>query len=170
MFVAPERYISIFRKMKTKRCGVLYNPAKSGWYLKQAHRAAAEAGMELVAREVSDPRQTMGQLATLSGTVDALWMLPDSTAVTRETVEVYFRFAHQNNVPLISFASSYLTLGAAAVVEIDRYALGKQAAGKVSEIIGGGDVSEMPLEYPKTHSRKTNMNVLKRLFYSLDPE
>ena len=78
-------------------------------------------------REVSAPRETLEQLATLAGKVDALWMLPDSTAVTRETTEAYFRFGQQQTVPVVSFAANYLGLGAAAVLEIDRIAMGRQA-------------------------------------------
>ena len=169
MFVAPERYISIFRKMKTKRCGVIYNPAKSGWYLKQARHAAAEAGIELVAREVSDPRQTMAQLATLSGTVDALWMLPDSTAVTRETTEAYFRFGQQEAIPVVSFAAGYLKLGAAAVLEIDRSALGRQAGAMVSALLDGSDPDSRPLELPKSAVTKTNSSVFKQVEFTSTP-
>ena len=163
MFAHPERYIDLFRAMKIKRVGVIYNPARSGWYLRLARQAAAAAGIELVTREVSAPRETVERLATLAGRVDALWMLPDSTAVTRETTEAYFRFGQQQAVPVISFAANYLGLGAAAVLEIDRVAIGSQADAMVAALLRGNRTDSMPLDFPSGITVKTNPSVLRRL-------
>lgn len=167
MFAAPERYMTLFRSMKAQRVGVVYNPAKSGWYMRQALQAAAAAGIELVTREVASPKDTLSQLATLSGKVDALWMLPDTTAVTRETTEAYFRFGQQHTVPVVSFAANYLGLGAAAVLEIDRVAMGRQADSLVAELLHGTRADSAALEYPLGIKVKTNPTVLKHLGSSL---
>ncbi|MDA8430111.1 MAG: ABC transporter substrate binding protein [Geobacteraceae bacterium] len=163
MFAPPARYIDIFKSMKTRRVGVLYNPARCNWYLRLARRAAEAAGIELVTREVFVPRQTIAQLATLAGKVDALWMLPDSTAVTRETIEAYFDFGQQQNIPVISFAANYLGLGAAAVLEIDRLALGRQADSMVSAILRANHSGHMALGFPNNIQVKTNPGILRRL-------
>lgn len=161
MFAAPDRYIDMFREMKAGRVGVLHNPAKSGWYLRKARQAATEAGIELVVREVLSPRDTVKQLDTLSGKVDALWMLPDTTAVTRETTEAYFRFGQENSVPVVSFAESYIGLGAAAAMDINRLELGRQADRLTSAILHGKSAVET--EFPHKTSIRVNPTVLKRL-------
>jgi len=170
MFVSPERYISMFRTMKTRRVGVIYNPAKSGWYLRLARQAARAAGIELVVREVSAPRETIDTLEALSGKVDVLWMLPDSTAVTRETAEAYFRFGQEQHIPVVSFAANYLGLGAAAVLEIDRLAMGRQADAMVAEILRGSRIESLPLDFPKGMRLKTNPSVLRRLSVALNED
>lgn len=163
MFTAPEHYMSIFQAMKSRRVGVIHNPAKTGWYLRQARHAAEKTGIELVVREVSASRDTVSQLTSLAGKVDALWMLPDTTAVTRETTEAYFRFGQDQSVPVISFAGSYLGLGACAVVEIDRKEMGRQAGGMVDAILESGRNAELPVGPPRKILIKTNPGVLKRL-------
>ncbi len=163
MFAHPDRYVDLFRAMKTRRIGVVYNPARSGWYLRLARLAAENAGIELVTREVSSPRETVDKLAKLAGKVDALWMLPDSTAVTRETAEAYFRFGQQQAVPVVSFAANYLGLGAAAVLEIDRVAMGSQAEAMVAALLRGERVENLPLGFPSGMKVKTNPSVLKHL-------
>ena len=168
MLAPPERYIRMFRTMKTGRVGVIYNPAGSGWYLRLARQAAEAAGIELVAREVSAPRETVEQLSTLAGKVDALWMLPDSTAVTRETTEAYFRFGQQQAVPVVSFAVNYLGLGAAAVTDIDRIAMGRQAYAMVAALLRGDRIGSTPLDFPGGITLKTNPSVLKQLGYSFN--
>jgi len=160
MYAPSEQYINMFKALKIRRIGVLCNPARSGWYLRQARQAAEEAGIELVVREVSAPRETIGKLTALSGRVDALWMLPDSTAVTRETTEAYFHFGQQQGIPVVSFAGNYLGLGAAAVLEIDLVALGRQADAMVTALLKG---DSSPLAFPNGITVKTNSSVLKRL-------
>ncbi|QOX77800.1 ABC transporter substrate-binding protein [Trichlorobacter lovleyi] len=168
MFVAPENYCNLLHQMKVRRVGIVYNPARSGWYLRQARQAAERAGIVLVAREVTDPRDTLARLASLAGKVDALWMLPDVTAVTRETAEAYFHFSQQQAVPVVSFAANYLGLGAAAVFEIDRAALGRQASEMVTSLLDGEGIESTSLSFPHGVILKTNAGILKRLGASLD--
>ncbi len=163
MFAPPEHYIGIFRSLKAERVGIIHNPAKSGWYLQRARQAAAAAGIELVVREVKEPKDTLNQLSSMAGKIDALWMLPDSTAVTRETAEAYFHFGQQQTVPVVSFAAGYLGLGAAAVVEINRIELGRQAGDMAEAIMNGNRVEGMPLGFPSGMKLKTNPTVLKNL-------
>lgn len=168
MFVPPENYCSLLQQMKVRRVGVVSDPSKSGWYLRQARQAAEKVGIKLVVREVSNSRDTLTQLATLAGKVDALWMLPDVTAVTRETAEAYFHFSQQQSVPVISFAAGYLGLGAAAVLEIDRVAVGRQANAMVSALLGGSSIDAMPLNFSQGVRLKTNPTILNRFGLSFE--
>ncbi|MSN26847.1 MAG: ABC transporter substrate-binding protein [Geobacter sp.] len=162
MFAAPEQYMSMFRSMKVRRVGVIHNPAKSGWYLRQARTAAQQAGIELVARTISAPHELPHQLATLAGKVDALWMLPDPTAVTRDTVETYFHFGQENYIPVVSFSGSYIGLGAAAALDLDLNTLGRQADEVASQMLSGQADSSRVI-FPHKVIPKTNGSVLKRL-------
>jgi putative ABC transport system substrate-binding protein len=162
LFVAPDRYMEMFNGMKIRRVGVIYNPANSGWYLDKARENARQAGIELLLHEVATPREALAKLSTLAGKVDALWVLPDMTAVTRETTEAYFRFGQEHAVPVVAFASSYIGLGAVAAVDIDRFELGHQAQGMAMAILQGETVDATP-RFPQRTSTKTNQVVLKRL-------
>jgi len=165
MYIHPENYMDIFRKLKVRRIGVIYNPARSGWYLRQARQPAKQAGVELILREVHNPKETLSKLSGLAGQVDALWMLPDTVAVTRETAEAYFNFSQEQRVPVVSFASAYLGLGAAAVLEIRRIELGRQAGAMAVSLLkslAGTD----EIDYPDKVVIKTNQSVLKNLGFS----
>jgi len=168
MFVVPEQYISIFQSLKSRRVGVVHNPAKTGWYVRQARQAAEKAGIQLVVREVAEPRDTLAQLAIMAGKVDALWMLPDATAVTRETTEAYFRFGQEQSLPVVSFASSYLGLGACAVLEIDRLEMGRQAGVMAAAILEKGIQTDLTIEAPHKILLKSNPGVMKRFGTSFD--
>ena len=163
VFAQPRHFCELLQKMKVKRAGIIHNPNKTGRYLDNVREAAGRAGIKLEVRMVETPRETIVQLASLAGKVDALWMLPDTTAVTRETTEAYFRFGQQQNVPVISFASSYLGLGAAAVVEIDVSAIGKQAGVIADKLMDGEDIGSLPFAAPAVTTVKFNVSVLDRL-------
>ena len=163
MFAPPERYCNLLHLMKARRVGVIHNPEKTGWYMRQARQAAEKADIELVVCEVSSSRDTLTHLSSLSGKIDALWMLPDVSAVTRETTEAYFRFGQDQSIPVISFAGSYLGMGAAAVIEINYSGLGRQAGDMATALLAGNSVADVPTGYPRSTTYKTNPVVLKRL-------
>jgi len=165
MFVQPERYVSMFKSLKIRRVGVIYSEEKSGWYLRLAQKAASDAGIDLVLREISAPREALEKLSSLAGKVDALWMLPDTTAVTRETSEAYFCFGQQNSVPVISFATNYLGLGAAAILEIDRFAMGQQAFAMTAKLLKTDteNSEKMKFSFPQKTDQKHNPAVCKTL-------
>lgn len=167
MFAPPDSFLELFRKCGTQRIGVVYNGNRTGWYIRKARKAAKKAGIELVTREVSSSREVPGQLASLAGKVDAMWMLPDTMAVTRETTEAWFHFGQEQQVPVYAFADAYLKLGAAAAVEIDRLEMGKQAATIAASILNGNRDSIMSPAYPAVTAVKTNPVVLRRLGITL---
>jgi len=162
MYAPPARYMELFKRLKARRVGVIYSKSRSGHYLRGARHAAEKAGIELVSREVSSPRETMGQLSSLSGRVDALWMLPDPGAVNRESSMAYFRFGRSREIPIVSFSSAYLGLGASAVVDIGRSSLASQGCDMVMELLQGKGTDTVPIQFPDLTSVRTNPQALKR--------
>lgn len=160
----PEQYLAVFRKLKARRIGMIYDPAHTEWYVRQARALARQWGVELVLREVRDPRQTIAQLDSLQGKVDAIWMLPDTTAVTRETLEGYFLFSQAQSVPVVSFSASHLRLGALAALEVDRTELGRQTGQLAQEFLEGATPEEK-VSAPRNVSIRVNDAVARRLNY-----
>lgn len=168
LHLPPERYLTVFSTLGLKRVGIIGNPAKSGHYIRLIQQSASRYGIEPIVREVASPREVTGQLSSLRGEVDALWLLPDDTAVTRETTDAYFLFSMQQQVPVVAFSSAYLQSGAAVVVEIHRYDVGRQAGEIVTSLLDGNDVSDHPAAFPRKSSLRINPTVLHRLGLSPD--
>jgi putative tryptophan/tyrosine transport system substrate-binding protein len=167
LFVKPEQYLSLYKSLGIRRVGVIYDPARSGWYVRHAKWLAKQYGVELVLREVKESRQAIAQLATLKGAVDALWVLPDLTAVGRGTLEAYFLFAQSQSVPVVSFSAAHLKLGALAVLEVDRVELGRQA-GELAEQLLRGAQTLPQVSFPRKVSIRVNDAVARRLKYPAD--
>jgi putative ABC transport system substrate-binding protein len=152
--------MQLFTGIGAKRVGVVFDPSRTGGYLKRAQQAAEKAGIRLVTREVNDPREVVGAMAQMGGAVDALWMLPDTTAVTSATLEAYFGFSVKYQLPVVAFSEQYLSKGAAAALEIDRVDIGRQAGEMVNSLLKGADVIGVD---PRKTRLSTNENLLRRL-------
>lgn len=148
MNVSPETQLSILQQALPgmKRVGILYDPAKTGHFVKKAKAAAAERGMTLIAKEVHSPKDFPGLLRNMKGEIDAFWMLPDVTAVTPETTEFLLLFSIENRVPVLTFSDKYLEMGALMSVEIDPVNVGRQAGEMALKMLSGAaarDLREM---------------------------
>ncbi len=163
MLLDPARYLSVFDSIGAKRVGVVGDPAKSGPYLKKAQLAARRNGIALVVREVHFAKETPAMLDALRGKVDALWMLPDVTAVSPESTEAYFLFSQGERVPLVTFAEVYLSMGAAVALGIDRYDIGRQLGEMAQGFLDGRSLDELPPQSPRRVQMKSNDGVLRRL-------
>lgn len=170
MNVPPEKYFEILARITpaSKRVGVVYDPARSGPLVKRSQQAAQARGIELVAMEARKSNEVPKALDALKGSIDALLMLPDTTVVTPDMVESFLIFSQNNSIPIITFASKYVDMGALLSLNIDVFDQGIQAGEMARQILEGAVVSALPgMEARKLHI-KANRNVAKKLGISLD--
>ena len=165
VLISPERYISIFRQLKADRVGVIYS-RKTSVYVRRAQKAAAKAGIELIVKEIASSKDVFTQLSSLKGNVDTLWMLPDAEVVSPLTMEGFANFSMGQNVPIVTYASAFLSHGAAIAVEIDRTDLGRQAGEMIISLLDGEEPSTS--SSPRKVVIKFNHTLLKRLGISSD--
>lgn len=132
----PEQYLSLMNQMGRHKVGVLYGEHMSS-YIKKADQLAKSYGITLEKRKVEGPHNVVSALSSLVGIVDALWVLPDSSVVSQETVEVLFSFTSASNIPAIIFSKNYLKIGAAVALEPERASIGLQAGNNICEILDG---------------------------------
>ena len=172
MHVAPANYMKLFKKLQLNRIGVLYDPKNSGAYLQRAKDAAAASGIELVPLKVTSPREVPAALSKLkSHDIKGLWMIPDSTAVARESLDSYFLFAQQQNLPVISFAKGYLAKGAVAVLEGSRQSITSQSCAIINRLRSGASTDNMDsvdIRKGTLHLNETIANKLQLQLFGLE--
>uniref|UniRef100_A0A831TYT6 ABC transporter substrate-binding protein n=1 Tax=Geobacter metallireducens TaxID=28232 RepID=A0A831TYT6_GEOME len=168
MNVPAERYLSFCAKeLGGRRVGIIHNPARTGAQVREAREAAQRLGITLVIRRADDPREAVRELSTLKGEVDALWLLPDPSVVTRDTVEAFALFSQQNRVPLVAFAAKYLQHGAVAAFEVDPADMGRQAGRMARRILDGASPDRVPPEQPARSHLKVNPTTARNLGLAL---
>jgi putative tryptophan/tyrosine transport system substrate-binding protein len=145
MSVSQEGQLEVFLKAipSIKNIGLLYNPENTGYLAQRAAEACKKAGINIVAREVRDPRECPAAVKAMAGKIDGFWMLPDSSVFTSETLEYLFLFSIGNKVPILTFSDTYLDTGALISVGVDPFDMGAQAGLAVCDILAGKPVSAL---------------------------
>jgi putative ABC transport system substrate-binding protein len=165
MLPSPVQQIDLIRKAlpSVAKIGVLYDPVNLAKYVRQAADAARPLGLELVAREVRAPREVPGALLRLRGEIDALWMLPDPSVVSPETMEFFVLFCGENRIPLVTFSRKYVDMGALLALDVDPYDMGMQAGEMATRLIQGTDIRSIPRADARKTLKWVNTSVARRL-------
>jgi putative ABC transport system substrate-binding protein len=139
MNIAPELYFNELKKILpgANRIAVLYNPAKTGHYVDKAAAAALPLGITLITREVSAARDVPAVIQDIKDELQVLWLLPDSTVITPETIEYLLFFSFESKVPILAFAQKYVQMGALMSLGIDDYETGRQAGEMAKQVLAG---------------------------------
>jgi len=137
------------------RIGILFHPDNSGALVDRAMVESKKSGIELVAREIQTAREVPGHLLAISKQTDLFWMLPDTAVITPQTLEFLLLHSVENQIPLISFSSKYLEMGACLSIEFDAFDMGRQAGEMANRILSG----TMPAQIPQTEAKKTVVTV-----------
>jgi putative ABC transport system substrate-binding protein len=123
--------------------------------------------MELLTREVRNPREVATAVNNLKGMVNAFWMLPDTSVVTPETVELFLLASQEYNIPVISFAGKYVEMGALAALDIDVFDQGTQAGEMAINILNGTAIADVRASEARSAPVKINRSVAKKLGITL---
>ncbi|MDH5769432.1 MAG: ABC transporter substrate-binding protein, partial [Nitrospirota bacterium] len=129
MNIPSEKHLATLRDVlpKIKRVGLLYNPDRTGSFVKKAQLVAREMGIGLIAKEVNSAKEVPKLVNSMKGKINAFWMLPDTTVVTPETTEILLLFSLENKIPVMTFSDKYMEMGALMSLEVDTFDSGKQA-------------------------------------------
>lgn len=165
MNIAPEYQLTTMRKVMPdlKRIGILYDPAKTGQLMEKARTAVEGTGIELLAKEVRSPKQVPAELNSMKGKIGALWIQPDATVVTPETIECMLLFSLGNHVPIFAFSDQYVEMGAFMSLDIDPYQSGKQAGELLNRLLAGTAASSIPGADARRALVTINLRVAKKL-------
>ncbi|MFC1895041.1 ABC transporter substrate-binding protein [Thermodesulfobacteriota bacterium] len=170
MYISQERQLAIVRNLipSARSIGVVYDPVRSGVFVAGARESAGAMGLGLIEKEVATSRQVLRKIMELRGSIDLLWMLPDLTAITPETIEAMLLYSMENRVPIMTFSQKYLELGALLSVSIDPYDMGRQAGDMANRILSGEHVRNIPLEYARKPIVRVNRKAARKLGIFLD--
>lgn len=145
MNIQPERQLSVLQQVlpHARKIGLLFDPDKSGDFVRKAQAAAQAMGIELVTRKVHSPRETAAVLDGMKGKIDALWLPPDTTVINPGTVDLLILAALDNRIPVYTFSEKYAEKGALLSLEVDAAEAGRQAGELANRILEGTAVQNL---------------------------
>jgi putative ABC transport system substrate-binding protein len=151
-----------------RKIGIIYDPEKTGNLYRDARSAADAAGVSLVHRPVEQSREVPSAINDMKGGIDAFWLLPDSTVITRESLEYLLLFSFENRVPILSFSDKYIEMGSLLALNIDAGDIGRQAGEMANMVLDGSDVAAVPAAPPRKSLISLNLKVAEKMGIKID--
>ena len=122
-----------------KKVGVFYDPKHSQEFIDTAKTAAQGLGLTLLPLIVKTPSEVSEALVEIKKQAEVLWMIPDPSIITAETIETFFGFSLSNKLPIMTFSEKYTDLGAAIALTADPEETGRQAGRLVDKMFRDGN-------------------------------
>jgi putative ABC transport system substrate-binding protein len=137
--VPLDRQIKMIRTFlpALHRVGTLYDPKKSASKMKDAERQGSAASMELQGFPVDSEKDLPQQLRTLLWNTEALWLLPDSTVLTNESIHFILESALAQHVPVIGFSPEFTRLGALLSLSVNYGEVGRETGLLARRVLDG---------------------------------
>ncbi|NWF71552.1 MAG: ABC transporter substrate-binding protein, partial [Nitrospirae bacterium] len=143
-----DRQLKIMRKFlpTLKRLGTLYDPAKTSSRITEASRQATASDLQLKGLPVGSEKDLPQQLRALLSDVEALWLMPDSTVLTNESVRFILESALARQIPVIGFSPELTRLGALLSISVNYGDVGRETGLLTKRILDGeGQLPFTPL-------------------------
>ena len=146
--VPLDRQLKIVRKFlpTLNRLGALYDPAKTSSRITEASRQATTSNFHLKGLPVESEKDLPQQLRALLPDVEALWLMPDSTVLTNESVRFILESALARQTPVIGFSPELTRLGALLSISVNYGDVGRETGLLTKRILDGeGQLPLTPL-------------------------
>ncbi len=168
--VAIEKQFMGYRSLldSIQNVGIIYDISHTGNIVKRAEQKMNDMGINLVKYEIKSSEMVTEALNNLIGKIDALWVLPDSTVVTKKSFEHIKRTALDNNIPLLCTSKAFVKTGALAAVFPDYNDIGRQSAQIAKELQSIDSVRSLGIVYPEKFKLAINSDSAERLGLNLD--
>ncbi len=163
--VDPAKYLDAAAEILPHigKIGLIINPALSGAYSMALLKAGKEKGLQIILKDVDSAREVPAALSSLTGRVDLLMMIPDTTVSADDSVLSMVSFSYQNKIPLMTFSRKFLEMGALLSLEIDPFDIGKQTGEMAWTVLKNGDVKPAPVYYARKAFLVINHKIAAKL-------
>ncbi|HSM93647.1 MAG TPA: ABC transporter substrate binding protein [Anaeromyxobacteraceae bacterium] len=148
-----------------RRVGILTDPSQSGEYVARCRLAARGSDLIFRVREVRTHAEVAGALRALLPQVDAIWLVPDDTVVSKETIGAIIETALETGVPAVGCGEAQVQAGLPLGVEPDWSDVGRQAAEAAGQILASAE----PQLAPPAAALFVNARSAARLHLTLTP-
>jgi len=144
--VPLERQLALIRSVlpHVKRIGTLYDPSKTAGTIEEVKRLVKPNGTDLLSSQIGSEREVPSALRSLLPSVGALWLVPDSTVLSDESLRFILNTSLEEHVPVIGFSKEFARSGALLCLSVNYTEIGRQA-GQLTQRLLDGHVS-LPLK------------------------
>ncbi|MFC1840065.1 ABC transporter substrate-binding protein [Thermodesulfobacteriota bacterium] len=172
MNISPERQLEIFLKVipDLNNIGLIYNPRNTDELAKKAVETAEKNGIRLITWEASRASDVPNMIKEMAGKIKAFWMLPDTTLMTPETIDLLLITSMERNIPIFTFSDKYVEIGALMSVAVDPYDMGRQGGELAQKLISGDIEGDGKRIFADKEVITLNVKIAQKLGINLNRE
>jgi putative ABC transport system substrate-binding protein len=165
--VPVDRQLKIMRTFlpTLHQLGALYDPAKTSSRVKEAVQQATISDFQLKGLPVESDKDVPQQLRALLSDVEALWLIPDSTVLTNESIRFILESALARQIPVIGFSPEFTRLGALLSMSVNYGDVGRETGLLARRILDGERL--LPLNPVPSERLKITVNLKTARFLGM---
>lgn len=134
------------------RIGMLYDPEKTSSKLKEAEIRAPVQDFQVRGFPVMSEKDIPQQLRALLSESEALWLIPDPTVLTDESIRFILESAVAKQVPVIAFSTEFTRLGALLSLSVDYGEVGRETGRLAKRVLNGEPMMTLkPISVQRIH-------------------
>lgn len=131
-----------------KNIGVIYDPAKTGKIISDAAAVAEKFEFNLIKTAVMSEREVASALKNIINKIDALWIIPDGTVITKDSLDTIFKKALKSRLPTFCTSNAIVRAGALISISPDYYDTGIQASHLAQTLLHDPTVTSLGIIQP----------------------
>ena len=131
-----------------RNVGVIYDPMKTGRIVSEADLVAKRFEFNLLKAEVESESEVASALTGMVNKIDALWIVPDGTVVTKESLEIILKMSLKHRLPVFCTSSAIVRAGALVSISPDYRQTGIQAAQLAQTLLTNSTVISLGVKQP----------------------
>ncbi|MCF6156733.1 MAG: hypothetical protein E3K36_16190 [Candidatus Brocadia sp.] len=131
-----------------KNVGVIYDPTKTGKIISEATAVAGKFEFNLIKTEVLSEKEVVSALKNNINRIDALWIVPDGTVVTKDSLDAIFKKTLKNRLPTFCTSSAIVKAGALISISPDYRYTGLQAAQLAQALLSDPTTTSLGIQQP----------------------
>lgn len=137
MTIPMEKQVDTMLKLApaVRTIGVVYNPAKTQYFVDDLVRSAKARGVEVKTVAASSAQDAVKQLNGLFPTIGAYMFAPDTSVHSAVLEKAALSLSIKHKVPVIGFSPTQCANGALFASELDAVEMGKQAGEVTRQIV-----------------------------------
>lgn len=150
-----------------KNVGVIYDPKKTGKIISDAINVAKKFEINLLKREVSSEREVDAALKDIINDIDALWIIPDGTVITKDSLDAILKNTLKKRLPTFCTSNALVKAGALISISPDYAYTGFQAAQLAQTLLNNQTITSLGIKQPDKLKLTINTHVAEMIGINL---
>ena len=149
--VSVEDQFAILKELlgAHKNVGVIYDPMKTEKIISEADVVAKRLEFNLIKTKITSENEVASALKNMIDKIDALWIIPDSTVITKNSLNVISKTILEHRLPTFCTSDAIVKAGAALVsVSPDYTHTGLQAARMAQTLLNNPSTTSLGITQP----------------------